>query len=156
MEKNITCFFTGHRDIPRARYDGIYRQTCALIEELYARGYRRFICGGAVGFDTLAARAVIALREKNTDIRLWLCLPCRDQAKYFSGKQKEEYEFIKSNCDRYEILYEHYVRGCMHARNRRMVDSSSAGIAFCESERGGTAYTVNYAISHGVEINFVN
>ena len=155
MSKEITCFFTGHRDVPHTRYDDIYNKTLDTIRRLYTRGYRIFVCGGAVGYDTLAARAVMELRDEFSDTQLVLCLPCRDQDKYFSEPQKREYERILNECDGYEVLYDRYVRGCMHARNRKMADMSSACVAFCEKETGGSAYTVHYAISRCVDVYFV-
>lgn len=155
MDKNTTCFFTGHRDIPQKRYAPIYDAVSDKLAQLYADGYRNFICGGAVGFDTLAAEAVIALRQTHNNVKLLLCIPCRDQSKYFSSEQKSDYERIMSQCDGYEILYDRYVRGCMHTRNRRMADASSYCVAYCIKESGGSAYTVKYAQSHGIDVYFV-
>ena len=36
-------------------------------------------------------------------------------------------------------------KGCMHARNRYMIDNSSLCIAYMTRQSGGTAYTVKYA-----------
>lgn len=155
MEKNSTCFFTGHRDIPDGLYDEIYNNTVKKITDLADKGYTDFICGGAVGFDTLAAKAVLSLRG-SLNIKLHLILPCGDQTKFFSDAQKEEYFNIKEACDSVSVLYDKYFRGCMHARNRAMADASSYCIAFCTKKSGGTAYTVNYAESHNVNVYFVN
>ena len=51
MDRDTTCFFTGHRDVPEHRYTDIYNQTLALIQLLYREGIKDFVCGGAVGFD---------------------------------------------------------------------------------------------------------
>ena len=155
MEKQSTCFFTGHRDIPRGDYDKIYNQTTERIKALARDGYTDFICGGAIGFDTLAANAVLALHDE-CDIKLHLFLPCGDQTKFFSSGQKAEYARIMEQCDSVNILYDKYFRGCMHARNRKMADASSACVAFLQTESGGTAYTVAYAKKLGIDIYFVN
>ena len=155
MEKQTTCFFTGHRDIPQDAYDNIYNETRRRIKILAQNGYTDFICGGAIGFDTLAANAVLSLRAE-CNIKLHLFLPCADQTKYFSDTQKAEYERIKDQCDSVNILYDKYFRGCMHARNRKMADESSYCIAFLQTTVGGTAYTVSYAQKHGIDIYFVN
>jgi len=154
MDKDTTCFFTGHREIPKNRYDDIFNQTTALIQLVYREGIKDFVCGGAIGFDTLAAKAVLELREL-LDIRLHLVLPCADQSVYFSPTQKADYEYIIENCDSCEILFDHYVRGCMHARNRKMVEMSTACIAFCQKTSGGAAFTVKQAISNNLPIYFV-
>lgn len=151
MDKNRTCFFTGHRDIPEYVQHLINTKLLKTIDELYGKGYVNFICGGAVGFDTMAAKAVLE-RKKELDIRLVLYLPCKDQDKKFSPKQKAEYQAILESADEVLVMYEHYVRGCMHARNRKMADDSSKCVAFCTEKTGGTAYTVNYADKKGIEI----
>ncbi len=154
MDRDTTCFFTGHRDVPEHRYNDIYNQTTTLIQTLYREGIKDFVCGGAVGFDTLAAKAVLELREL-LDIRLHLVLPCTNQSDYFSSAQKAEYEQILGSCDSSETLFDHYFRGCMHARNRKMVEMSTACIAYCTKQTGGAAYTVKFAISNNLPIYFV-
>ena len=151
-----TCFFTGHRDIPNERYDAIFERVYSVIEELYKKGFRTFIAGGAIGFDTLAAIAVLRLREKYSDVYLHICIPCRDQSKNFSQIQKEKYMYVVNNADSYEVMYEHYVRGCMHARNKKMADFSSVCVAYCKKQTGGTAFTVNYAQKKGIEIIYID
>jgi uncharacterized phage-like protein YoqJ len=75
------CCFTGHREIPEDIIKGLTGRVMAQINELYACGVKTFLVGGAVGFDTLAALAVIQCRNAGMDIRLTLVIPCRDQAK---------------------------------------------------------------------------
>ena len=41
-----------------------------------------------------------------------------------------------------------YYSGCMHKRNRHLVDNSSRCICFLNEKTGGTFYTVNYASEH--------
>ena len=67
-------------------------------------------------------------------------------------RTKAEYQAILECADEVLVMYEHYVRGCMHARNRKMADDSSKCVAFCTEKTGGTAYTVNYADKKGIEI----
>ena len=64
------CFFTGHRVIPEEDIPNIRNlllRTCTLLITKY--GVTDFITGGALGFDTLAARIVLELKQKY-DIRL--------------------------------------------------------------------------------------
>lgn len=61
-DRLTTVAFTGHRT-----YDG--QAAAALrttVGELYARGFRTFLCGMAVGFDLAAAEAVLACRDSQT------------------------------------------------------------------------------------------
>ena len=154
MDRDTTCFFTGHREIPKERYDAIYEQTVFYIKKMYREGITDFVCGGAIGYDTLAAKAVLDVREI-LDIKLHIVIPCANQSALFSPPQKADYDYILQNCDSYEVLYDHYFRGCMHARNRKMTDISTACIAYCTRQTGGSAYTVKYAISQNLPIYFV-
>ena len=43
-------------------------------------------------------------------------------------------------------------KGCMHARNRYMIDNSSLCIAYMTKHTGGTAYTVEYAQENNKKI----
>ena len=151
--KEQTCFFTGHREVPPAEEARIYENICLLCESLVEKmNIRTFICGGARGFDTLAARAVLALQKKNEHIRLQLILPCKDQAARWNRSDQKIYREILAAADLVEYVSEHYTSYCMHARNRRMVDESCCGIIFMRQMTGGTAYTVKYAIAQDVEL----
>ncbi len=150
--RDVTCFFTGHRDIPKSRVSELKDQVARLIGALYRRGWRVFVCGGAVGFDQLCAETVLAAKEKMEDIKLHLVLPCANQCERFSDSQKEAYMRVKAAADSVDILHDSYTRACMLERNRKMVDMSSLGIAFCNRDFGGTAYTVNYARKQSVDI----
>ena len=147
-----TACFTGHREIPVEEQSNILHKTAEAVMQLYNRGYRTFCAGGALGFDTLAARAVIALREKHPDMRLHLILPCPEQAARWSAPDRVLYETIKREADEVTYTSDSYTRYCMHVRNRRLVDESSACICYLKRQTGGTAYTVNYAEEKGLQI----
>ena len=66
------CFFIGHRDAPET----IYPQLLAEVERHIAEfGVTDFIVGHYGGFDRLAAKAVIAAKERYPNILLLLLLP---------------------------------------------------------------------------------
>lgn len=46
----------------------------------------------------------------------------------------------------------HYYKGCMHQRNRVLVNNSSTCICYLTQTEGGTAYTVNYARNSGLSV----
>ena len=143
-KRENTCCFTGHRSIPLEHQELI----CKLIEktllEYINNGYSNFCTGGALGFDTLAAQAIINLACTHPHIRLILVLPCQSQARYWSEQDYRVYENIKKQA--HEIIYtsNQYTRGCMFKRNRYMVDNADVLITYCKRDTGGTAYTVNY------------
>ena len=61
-DRLTTVAFTGHRT-----YDGQAATALrATVGELYARGFRTFLCGMAMGFDLAAAEAVLACRDSQT------------------------------------------------------------------------------------------
>jgi len=79
--KDQTCCFTGHRRIPASEYNALDQRLEAEIEHLIHQGVRYFGAGGAMGFDTMAAFAVLRLRILHPHIRLILVLPCKTQAR---------------------------------------------------------------------------
>lgn len=62
--KEKTCCFTGHREIPSGQRRKIFARTEEAIEGLIKKGYLYFGAGGALGFDTIAAFAVLKLKER--------------------------------------------------------------------------------------------
>ncbi len=139
--KKGVCAFTGHRELGE---DFSARTLKAEIVELVKRGVTTFLSGMAMGFDLIAAELVLELKGTFPDVKLIACVPCRDQDKSFPFEDKERYAAILAKADEVAVLSEHYYRGCMHARNRYMVDRAEFLLAYCHSETGGTAYTVNY------------
>ena len=147
-----TCCFTGHRTIApttRTHLAALLHQT---LEALVKDGFCEFRTGGARGFDTLAAISVLALREKYPNVRLCLYLPCRDQTKDWPFGEHMLFEEILSRADEVHYLTPTYQKGCMHARNRALVDGSDLCIAYLTENRGGTLYTCSYALKQGVAL----
>ena len=149
--KGRSCCFTGHRRIAADARDVLRGALREVIGVLYEEGFRRFYTGGALGFDTIAALVVLDLREE-LGIELEVYIPCRDQEKMWTEKEKQYYKYIVSAADRTYCLSEYYTSSCMHARNRRMVDGSDCCVAFCKKNSGGTAYTVAYALKNDVRL----
>ena len=98
-----------------------------------------------MGFDTLAAQTVLELKTIYPQIKLILVLPCLSQTKGWSARDIEIYEDIKQKADKVVYTSHDYMRGCMHKRNRHLVDNSSVCICYLTESTGGTFYTVDYA-----------
>lgn len=130
----------------------IFINVLNTIERLYSEGFRIFIAGGAMGFDRIAADAVLALRRKHSDVQLHIYVPCLDQNKYFSDEENEHYLAQINSADKIMCLYKTYTKGCMHERNRAMVNASEALVCYLRKNSGGTAYTVNYAIKKDLHV----
>ncbi len=153
--KDYSCCFTGHRIIPSADLPKIKKALSETVRILAEGGMTEFICGGALGFDTLAAEEVLRQKEDFPHIRLTLCLPCKNQAERWNQTQKAVYERILDAADSTVCLFDRYVPGCMQMRNRYMVDHAHVCIAYYTGGSGGTAYTVRYAKDKNVRILYV-
>ena len=151
MKEKTVCF-TGHRTIPMLKKWKIERKLKETLEALIDNGYCYFGAGGALGFDTIAAQTVLGLKKKHPEIKLILVLPCKNQTRGWEEKDVSVYESIIEQADKVVYTQEHYDRGCMFKRNRHLVDNSSVCVAYLTEEKGGTAYTVNYANQKGVKV----
>ncbi len=143
MEK--ICCFTGHRNIPKEIEEELFCELYSTIDTLSCEGYTIFRAGGAVGFDRMAADAVLALRQKNPQIKLHIYVPCIDQNKFFSEDENEYYMAQIKAADKIFCISKSYRKGCMLERNRAMVNGADACVAYVRRESGGSAYTVKYA-----------
>ena len=113
-------------------------------------GFR--FCGMAEGCDLYCAEAVLALRERHSEVTLEAAIPCPTQADGWSEAQRERYRRILEQCDYETMVQERYTRECMQRRNRYMVDHSDLLIAVHDGLPGGTRYTIEYALRRGVNI----
>lgn len=148
-DPSVSCCFTGHRDIPWKHARRLLQMLPLEIISLYQKGYRNFLTGGALGFDTMVARILIRLRQKQCpQLRLIVVQPCDDQDSKWSTENKRLYRDILAAADEVICLSPTYFRGCMLSRNRVMVDKSSCCIAYLTHTGSGTAYTANYAAQH--------
>ena len=150
--KNETCCFTGHRQLPPGERAEIANRLERVITALYQRGVRYYGAGGALGFDAIAAQTVIRLRKNCPGMKLILVLPCLTQTRGWRPENVMEYERIKAQADKVVYTAQQYTPGCMHKRNRHLVDNSSVCVCYLNRESGGTAYTVDYAEKKGLEI----
>lgn len=150
--RNQTCCFTGHRKIPPKALPALSAQLEATVRELIASGIDHFIVGGAVGFDTIAGETVLQLRNEFPHIKLSMALPYPDMDLYWPREDAFRHLAILTQADDYKNVSERYHRGCMHERNRYMVDNSSICVAYCTRPTGGSAYTVRYAKKQGLKL----
>ena len=124
----------------------------ATLRELYLRGARTFYSGMAEGFDLLAARAVLDLQSKYSDVQLIAAVPFRGHGRSFSSVVRRDYEQILRAANRVEVLAEEYSRECFLRRDDYMVERSATVVAWFDGRAGGTAYTVARARSLGCEV----
>jgi uncharacterized phage-like protein YoqJ len=146
------CSFTGHRQINMAHKDRIGDMLTRAINYAYNEGCRDFLTGGALGFDTLAAREVIRFRQTHQDVRLILCLPCIDQANNWSDHSRSAYEHILTSSDEVIYVSEEYTDGCMRERNRLLAEKCDILIAYCARAKSGSGQTIRIAESLGKRV----
>ncbi len=152
IKKDYACCFTGHRIIAADLHKTLPQRLELQIRQLIKQGTVDFITGGALGFDTLAAQAVLNLRNEFPDIRLILALPCQDQSKRWSKGDRDLYEEIRRRADFVHYTAQEYFSGCMMRRNRFMVDHSANCVFYLTNPRSGTYRTVAYAIEQGLQL----
>ena len=150
--KNHTVCFTGHRRILQEHFGTLAQRLKTILVQLINEGYVYFGAGGALGFDTLAAQTVLELKNEYPEIKLILVLPCLSQTRGWSTRDIEIYEAIKNKADKVVYTSQEYTRGCMHKRNRHLVDNSSSCICYLTESTGGTAYTVDYARKNNLTV----
>ena len=157
--RRISCSFTGHRKLSQEEVSKLVPRLKSTVLYLISLGVREFHCGGAMGFDTLAATVVYDVSREHEEISLVLELPYEDQCRGWSETNRRFYDFVKSNAHEINIHgnnqknKEQAVK-LLLSRNRVLIDKSHYCVCYLkqdEAKRGGTAYTVNYAKLHDVQ-----
>jgi uncharacterized phage-like protein YoqJ len=146
------CSFTGHRLIKDEHRSALPDLISRAVGYAYEKGCRTFFAGGAIGFDTEAARAVIKFRMSHRDVRLVLVLPCMDQADKWSERQRAVYEYTLSEADEVEYISERYTNVCLKERNRALADRGDIMIAYVGHSASGAAQTMRMAVALGKEV----
>ena len=147
--------FTGHRELSVAEEMMITNKLTAVLTALITEhGLEECYAGGAIGLDTVAAKAVLSLKEIYPHLKLKLILPCQGQENSWNEAQKSTYREIKDKADGVRVLAPFYYNGCMQARNRAMLDASELCIAYLRdgTSGGGSLNTVLQATKLGVPV----
>ena len=119
---------------------------------MYARGYRNFLCGMAIGFDLAAAEVSILLRNELTDLKVIAVIPYEGMQRRFSASQRARFDKVKEEADEVITLAQNHSPSVYATRNNYLVDNSSAVIAYFTGEKGGTAYTVRRAVKRLLQV----
>ena len=167
-----TICFTGRRPKDLCWYDTnsytsfVNYLTNYLDTEFYKKGVRRFISGGAQGFDQLAFWAVHNLKKIHSDIENIVYVPFKGQELRWKKDglfSQNEYNLMLQCADSYKYLYEvdgqnfSKVSKALTDRNHDMVNASDAVIALYPSDdymtnKGGTSECMRYAVKHHKKI----
>ena len=148
-----TCCFTGHRVIPEKDLPGILKRTEQAVRQLIERGVVFFGVGGAIGYDTEAAKLLFRLRATDyPQIKVILVYPFEGFTSRWSDEQRAEYARLLPQYDKAVCVAQSASRESYLKRDRHLVDGSAYCIAYCTRDSGGTAYTLRYARQEGLKI----
>ena len=155
-----TCCFTGHRpiffpwkdDITDKRAKKLISELKCEIENAIHDGYTRFLWGGALGVDTLAAECVMSVKEKNPNIKLAAVLPYKEYNNFVT-----DFRYLNAinNSDKVIIIGEHKSMSMLKMRDRYMIDNSSRIIAVYDERsnlKSGTYRALYYAKEKNLEV----
>ena len=159
--RETTCCFSGHRSnkLPWRNLESDPR--CVQLkkwirEQIRAAccdGYRRFLCGMALGCDTYFCEEVLSIREyEYPQIVLEAAVPFDQQAEKWAADDRARYQKLLDSCDIVTVLRHGYAADCMERRNRYMIDQSSQLICVYDGKAGGTMNTLLYAIRQSLKI----
>ena len=162
-----TVCFTGPRPKSLCNYNGASYKSFSkwlenYIEELYKKGIKTFITGGAQGFDQIAFWAVHNTKLKYPDIKNVLYAPFKGQENQWKDTglfSKDQYKQILNYADEVKYIYDtpnneyKNIVKALYGRNHAMVNDSDMVIALYASEdyivaKGGTAECIRYAINN--------
>ena len=143
------CAFTGHRRIEERHRNKISDLLVRAINYAYTEGCRCFVTGGALGFDTLAAKEIIRFRMSHPDVIFKIIIPCKNQCESWSDAQISLYEYTLANADEIEYVADDYNDECMRLRNQRLADLCDIMIAYQNRPYSGAAQTVRMATKAG-------
>ena len=155
MPMNAVCCFTGHRDLPREGSEERAQLLASLeaaVSDACKEGCRRFIVGGAKGFDLLAGEWILALKKVDPSVSLAVYVPHRAQADGYSFSDRERYRALLNGADEVLVLSETYHPGCMRERNARMVGDAQFCIAYVRRKPSGSAQTLRMAEAKGLTV----
>ena len=149
------CCFTGHRPDamppPGSAEEALLqlRLTEAVTAAAEA-GVTLFLNGGARGFDLMAAEVVLSVKSLYPDIRLVLELPSPHHADHWPAGDKARFCRVQAQSDEIHTAAEDNYPYAYLARNRHMVEQADCCLCYLKKARGGTLYTVNYALDRGI------
>jgi uncharacterized phage-like protein YoqJ len=160
VSRDITCCFSGYRPekLPWGYNENddrcvqLKEKLYDVISAVYVSGIRHYICGMALGSDTIFCETALQFKEDHPDVTLEAALPCEDQAARWTEQQRNRYFQLIQQCDTETYVSRRYSPDCMMRRNMYMVDHASVLIAVYDGRFGGTMHTVGYAEMNGLEI----
>jgi uncharacterized phage-like protein YoqJ len=153
LNKQKSVAFTGHRRILIEQQDSLRNAIMSKVGALYAMGITNYYCGMAIGFDLLAAEAVLSLKATLPRLLLIAVVPYRGQSNAWSRTEQELHAVTLAKADEVIVLSERYYKGCLLRRNDFMLFHVCGVVAFFDGNpKGGTFYTCREASRQHLDI----
>ena len=127
-----------------------------IIWHIENSGTKVFLCGMALGVDSMCSELVLELKAQYPDIKLHAIIPCRNQDVKWREHDKIRYRELLSQCDEVYCHSEEYTSTCMIERNFYMINHCDLLLAVWTGTPGGTAKTVKYAEANKVTTEIIN
>jgi uncharacterized phage-like protein YoqJ len=111
----------------------------------------------ALGFDMMAAEAVLRAKNNHPEIKLIAVLPFPQQSEKFSPSSKSRYQSILQQADNVVITSNEYTSaGVYHIRNKYLVEHCSVIVSYYNNTPGGTQKTIEMGRKIGLPIISIN
>ena len=137
FSRAATAAFTGHRFVDASQREHVKKRLSNAVLDAYGQGIRNFISGFAIGFDMMAAEAIVSLKRSYPDIILIAAIPFKGQASRFSFYDRKRYDRLLEVADEVIVLS----------------NNSSKLIGYYDGrEKGGTFYTIRKAMAQNIPI----
>ncbi len=160
--KGKSCCFTGYRpekfpfilNSESVKYAELESKLINTVFSLSPGENCTFYTGMAMGFDIIAAEAVLLLKKSRLGdkIKLMCVLPYAGQGEGFPTDWKRRFDTVAECADGIITLSDKYEKGCYFRRNHYMVNNSDCVITWFDGKKGGTAETLAYAERRGRRI----
>ena len=134
---------------PDGHWPDVYAKVFEIIRSFAQHGVTEFISGGALGFDQVAARAVIGVEEIGHPVKLTMALPFPGFESKWIPKSKREFAELELRANKTLYVCDAgYAPWKMQRRNEWMVNESTIVIALYGPDKtGGTLNCIHYAMT---------
>lgn len=150
---------TGHRPHKLGGYNPISNRSAWIkfeMEKFFKqKNVERINTGMALGIDQCAAEVAL-----NVGIKITALIPCKDQERLWPEESRLRYqqllEKIALNGEVVYVSLEPYSEGCMHRRNKEIVERSTEMLAVWDGTRGGTRDCVRLALNSSLRVTVLD
>ncbi|MEG0656565.1 MAG: SLOG family protein [Mucinivorans sp.] len=133
-------------------FDSIRRRLNGSIKKLIIQGYTTFICGASIGFGTMAAEEVLAVRSVYPAIKLVFVVPYGGIAERFSPLDRELYSVLCSKADLCKVIAEGYVPDVFQQANNFLVDNASLMVGYYDKPDSELQYVATRFSRRGLPL----